>query len=65
MHFESNLLFVLEDPFGNKPALHIDGLGQDCGNSIANTLELEQSCAKSSIWGWFGTQQATSHYLNQ
>ena len=25
-------------------ALHIDGLVQDCSNSIANALELLQSC---------------------
>ena len=28
---------------------HIDGLVQDCSNSIANALELLQSCAKPSI----------------
>ena len=28
---------------------HIDGLVQDCSNSIANTLELLQSCTKPSI----------------
>ena len=27
---------------------HIDGLVQDCSNSIANALELLQSCAKHS-----------------
>ena len=32
------------DPF------HIDGLMQDCSNSIANALELLQSCAKPSIY---------------
>ena len=26
---------------------HIDGLVQGCSNSIANTLELQQSCTKS------------------
>ena len=29
--------------------LHIDGLMQNCSNSIANTLESLQSCAKSPI----------------
>ena len=29
---------------------NIDGLVQDCGNSIANALELPQSCSKPSIW---------------
>ena len=28
---------------------HIDGLAQDCSNSIANALELLQYCAKPSI----------------
>ena len=29
---------------------HIDGLVQDCSNSIANALELLQSCSKPSIY---------------
>ena len=29
---------------------HIDGLVQNCSNSIANALKLLQSCAKPSIW---------------
>ena len=29
---------------------YIDGLVQDCGNSIANALELLQSCTKPSIY---------------
>ena len=29
---------------------HIDGLVQDCSNSIANTLKLLQSCTKPSIY---------------
>ena len=28
---------------------HIEGLVQDCSNSIANALEILQSCTKSSI----------------
>ena len=28
---------------------HIDGLAQDCSNSIANALELRQSCIWPSI----------------
>ena len=28
----------------------IDGLKQNCGNSIANALELPQICIKPSIW---------------
>ena len=30
-------------------AVYIDGLAQDCSNSIANALELLQSCTKPSI----------------
>ena len=29
---------------------HIEGLVQDCSNSIANALELQQSCTKPSIY---------------
>ena len=29
---------------------NIDGLVQDCSNSIANALELLQSCTGPSIW---------------
>ena len=32
------------------PVGHIDGLVQDCSNSIADALELLQSCTKPSIW---------------
>ena len=31
------------------PHNDIDGLVQDCGNSIANAMELLQSCTKPSI----------------
>ena len=30
----------------------INGLVQDCSNSIANTLKLLQSCIKVSEWGY-------------
>ena len=30
--------------------MHVDGLVQDCSNSIANTLELLQSCTKPSMY---------------
>ena len=40
---------------------YIDGLLQDCSNSIANALELLQSCTKPSIlWTYLAT-----HYENQ
>ena len=29
---------------------YFDGFMQDCSNSIANALELLQSCTKPSIW---------------
>ena len=32
--------------------IHFDGLMQDCSYSIANALELLQSCTKPSISGW-------------
>ena len=32
--------------------LDIDGLVQDCSNSIAKALELLQSCTKPLIWAW-------------
>ena len=35
-----------------KIATHIDGLVQDCSNSIANALELLQSCTKPSTFYW-------------
>ena len=31
---------------------HVDGLVQDCSNSIANALELLQSCTKPSMLLW-------------
>ena len=36
--------------------LHIDGLVKDCGNSGAFTVELQQSCTKSSIYNLAGIQ---------
>ena len=43
--------------------LYIDGLAQDCSNSIANALELLQSCTKPSTWYWLNTKQA-SNFIN-
>ena len=34
----------------NKYKLYIDGSVQDCSNSIANALELLQSCSEPSIY---------------
>ena len=33
-----------------KDVANIDGLVQDCSNSIANALDLLQSCTKPLIW---------------
>ena len=39
---------------------YLDGLVQDCSNSIANALDLLQSCTKPSIYaGWLG-----HHWVN-
>ena len=50
-------LQFLRNVLRNSP---IDGLVQDCSNSIANALELLQSCTKPSIcyYSW-----SASHYL--
>ena len=40
--------------------LHIDGLMQDCSNSIANTLELLQSCTKPWIYPYICDAQTGS-----
>ena len=37
-------------PAGHFELYHLDGLVQNCSNSIANALELLQSCTKPSIW---------------
>ena len=47
---------------------YIDGLMQDCSNSIALAMELLQSCAKPSIspflqwWWWIGVIRAPFQY---
>ena len=38
--------------------MHIDGLVQDCSNSIANALELLQSCTKPSIYASLGLNES-------
>ena len=40
---------VIIEPLYNGIQLYINGLVQDCSNSIANALELLQSCPKPSI----------------
>ena len=40
---------------------HMDGLVQICSNSIANALELLQSCTKPSILLWMGQPQHMEH----
>ena len=49
---------------------HIDGLEQDCSISIANALEILQSCTKSSILSlliapWNPLRRITQHYSYQ
>ena len=44
------LKFVLIGSSSNINETYIDGLVQDCSNSIANALELLQSCTKPSIY---------------
>ena len=41
----------------NPPLMYIDCFVKDCNNSIANALELLQSCTKLSIWGIFAMDQ--------
>ena len=38
---------------------YIDGLAQDCSNSIANALKLLQCCSKPSAWDWSWGGRAT------
>ena len=40
--------YGLIDPMDAERIDYINGLAQDCSNSIANTLELLQSCTKPS-----------------
>ena len=44
-----NLLYIEPVPWLVVVVFHLDGLVQDCSNSIANALELLQSCTKPSI----------------
>ena len=45
---------------------YIDGLVQDCRNSIANALELLQYCAKPSIWSTqFWWDNRSKHEYNK
>ena len=45
----SNYQYQLYDSWQQSYIHQFDGLAQDCGNSIANAMELPQSCAKPSI----------------
>ena len=42
---------------------HIDGLVQDCSISIASTLEILQSCTKTSIYIWQCYNQILLHLI--
>ena len=48
--FNCHYLFIPTLPI--EAHVHIDGLAQDSNNSIANALELLQSCTKPSIFDW-------------
>ena len=41
-----------------------DGLAKDCGYSIANALELLQSCAKPAVSNHNKAKQCTNRVLN-
>ena len=43
-------------------SMYIDGLLQECSNSIANALELLQSCNKPSIYASANRVSTTSGY---
>ena len=45
----SNYQYQLYDSWQQSYIHQFNGLAQDCGNSIANAMELPQSCAKPSI----------------
>ena len=51
--YASYLEFKDNAVFNNTYDAYIDGLhvAQDCSNSIANALELLQSCTKPSMYG--------------
>ena len=52
-------MFSLKGPIKSKLVLvPIDGLVQDCSISIANALEILQSCTKLS-WYWTGNQPSS------
>ena len=61
----NNMLF---DPFFNGTHSHIDGLVQDCSNSIATALELLQSCTQPLIypchshWQWHSCDNLVFNY---
>ena len=44
---------------------HIDGLVQDCSNSIANALELQQSCTKPSIFSFIVDSRDSFTHIRQ
>ena len=50
LHLTHCGLVMPYDQMGVSPSYDLNGLVQDCSNSIANALELFQSCTKPSIW---------------
>ena len=53
-HVNNSVLLALLTEVKRKHCckFYINGLVQDCGNSIANALELPQSSAKPSVYCW-------------
>ena len=52
MYIEIIVIYTVEPPYNmiyDNTILRIDGLVQDCSISIANALEILQSCTKPSI----------------
>ena len=55
----------LSEPLMVSLPTYIDGLVQDCNNSIANALELLQSCTKPSIYASLGLNELICLYADQ
>ena len=50
MAFYGSHVFFISRKAQTSDEGHVDGLVQDCSNSIANALELLQSCPKPLTW---------------
>ena len=64
-YFISIYFIVFKSSHCNSHENNIAGLTQNCSNSIANALELLQSCAKPEVWERkISYSVGTQHYLN-